>query len=162
GAVSLNRRESDRLFERLHRHEVDARPIAFIGSRVGVSLPFHLRKSHHLLFVSAVVVADEIALLHRAKIVASREIPDTGPRGAGLFDDCVPGIRFGLLLDDPIIARHWVILTRARRLCKPRRWSRESMDGRAYSRAVRPATLFDGSRGRSPHRNHFHFARAGR
>src|SRR6185369_2543216 len=123
----LDRRERDRLRQRLVRYRGDGHPwLAFGCGRIGERFPGHLGDADNLFLVARVVEDKLVAFFHFAEMAARGEITHAGPCLAlgSALDLVIPGILIRLGLQQPV--RHvtipiWGVLSATTRW--PRRHS---------------------------------------
>lgn len=125
--VRLDRVEADRLFEGLHGHQIYARPIAIVGSRVGIEFFLNARQSDDLFVADAVIEEHEVALLHGAKIVSRLEIAHARPGRAAILEERGPRVGFRFLFHEPVILRHERVSSGKQ---DPEQWERETREAR--------------------------------
>src|SRR5208282_6681121 len=138
GVIILDDAEGDRLPQSFQRRQIHTGPISFVGGRVRICLALDSGDSYDLFFLAAVVVEDQIALLHRAQVVARGEIADARPLSSAIFHERGPCVSFGLLFYEPMLHSgnvHW-----PRRLVT-RDFVVERAEVFSITAGVRPGTL---------------------
>src|SRR5437016_2396827 len=103
--IGLDHFQSHRVGESLDGHEINTGPIAFGRGWIGVPFSFDASDSHDLFISDAVIKENEVTLLHRAQIIARREITNPGPGGPAFLHEPGPGVSGWFLLHEPMA--HW-------------------------------------------------------
>src|SRR5215472_12918029 len=85
------------------RHEVHRGPITVCRSRVRISLLRDPGEADDLLPGHAMIIENEIVLLHGAQMEPRGEIAHTGPRGFAVLHESRPRITFGFLFHEPVV-----------------------------------------------------------